>query len=190
MASDIIGGGWHAADDTGILDSGFFEYIQTNSSNGIVIDGVVAWLERQLGNVAENVWMEYAVSSFCDEEVSRAKTALWKASENRIGEPLPRRQGTNKRRGDIEDIVKALRKLESSSQMPLLLATSSMLSRTPNASGITGGGVDIAQRIAVLESSMESFMKKQTEQIKSLSDIVVKSSNQTASTKPMLQGPH
>ena len=48
MASDFISNGWRSCEENGIVDSGFIEFLQLKGSNGIIIDGVVAWIDMHL----------------------------------------------------------------------------------------------------------------------------------------------
>ena len=129
--------------------------------------------------------MAHALAGFLDEEVCLAKTILWKACGVNIGE-LPNRQGKNKTRADIDDIVKALRSLKSTGKSPMILATGKMLKMAPISDGtpLTASTGDIAQRVSLLESSLKNFMTQQSVQIKSLTEAFNASKSETSSVKP------
>ena len=162
MASDFISNGWSNHEENGIMDSGFLEFMQVQGSNGIVIDGVIAWIDLHLDVHAFDLWMVQTLASFNDEEVQSAKEALWRACEKNIGDTIPKRQGNNKKKADIDDIVKALRKLQSANMMPLVLSNGKMLMRTPMSAGIARNheNNDISNRVSLLENSLNSFMKQ------------------------------
>ena len=121
----------------------------------------------------------HAMSSFSDGEILSAKNALWESSNLK-------RQGNNKKRADFEDIVKAMKKLDSTNNKPLILATGKMLARTPNASGIPAdaNNSEIVQRISLLENSFNTFMKQQGEQLRCLSNIVTSIGKQVPNYTP------
>ena len=132
--------------------------------------------------IAENVWKEQAESHYDSKEITEAKEALWKASGGQAGD-IVRRQGGNKKKMEIDDIHKGLRKLKSESKLPLILSTSGMMAKAPNLSGIsvkTDVG-DVVARVKDLEDNMGVFMKKQSDQIKELAEIL---SVNTSKSKP------
>ena len=98
---------------------------------------------------------------------------MWRACEKNIGDTIPKRQGNNKKKADIDDIVKALRKLQSANMMPLVLSNGKMLMRTPMSAGIARNheNNDISNRVSLLENSLNSFMKQQSDQIKELQSL-------------------
>ena len=138
-----------------------------------MIDGVVSWINVVHDIIADNVWKEQAESHYDVKEITEAKDALWKASGGQAGD-LVQRQGANKKKMEIEDIHKGLRKLKNESRLPLILSTSGMMARAPNLSGIsTKSDIgDVVARVKDLEDSMEAFMKKQSDQIKELTEVV------------------
>ena len=76
MTSDLAGGGWVGASDTGgggTIDHGLLEFLGDPAGcgkNGIVIDGVVSWINVVHDVIAENVWKEQAESHY-DSETRR-----------------------------------------------------------------------------------------------------------------------
>ena len=138
-----------------------------------MIYGVVSWINVVHDIIADNVWKEQAESHYDVKEITEAKDALWKASGGQAGD-LVQRQGANKKKMEIEDIHKGLRKLKNESRLPLILSTSGMMARAPNLSGIsTKSDIgDVVARVKDLEDSMEAFMKKQSDQIKELTEVV------------------
>ena len=52
MASDFLSNGWRACEENGIVDSGLIEFLQLKGSNGIVIGGLIAWIDLNLDCVA------------------------------------------------------------------------------------------------------------------------------------------
>ena len=174
MASDFAGGGWIVCGESNTIDGGILDFLHSYGSHGIVIDGVISWIDLQLDSVADNIWIAHAIASYSDEEVLAAKSNLWKSCEKLIGEPAPMRQGGNKKRSNIDDIAKALRKLKSCNTLPLILATGKMLRRAPLSSGIPANASngDIVQRVTLLETSLKDFMKQQHDQIKNLTNAI------------------
>ena len=177
--TDLAGGGWVGAGDTGgggTIDRGLLEFLGDptgRGKNGIVIDGLVAWINVVHDEVAENVWKEQAENHYDSKEVTDAKVALWKASGGQAGDSV-QRQGGNKKKMEIDDIHKGLRKLKSDAKLPLILSSCGMMARAPNLSGIsaTTDMGDVAARVKDLEESMGTFMKKQCDQMKELAEMV------------------
>ena len=173
--SDVMkGGGWEGGGETDAIDRGLLEFLKEASKNGIVVDGIIAWIDIQQDRSADQLWKARALDRYCDEEVSAAKVALWKASEKNIGYAAPARQGDNKTKADIEDIENALTKLKLANAKPTVLATSKMISRTPNFCGVSGNSDvnDVAQKVKNMENSMNAFMKQNADQMKVLNEAV------------------
>ena len=122
-----------------------------------------------------------------EKEVTEAKDALWKACGANIGEALTvQRKGAIKTKMEIDDIHKGLRKLKDEAKLPLILASSGMMAKAPSFGGIsdkTSMG-DMVSKVKELEDCMGAFMKKQTEQIKELTEIVTVQACQSQS-KPL-----
>ena len=112
MSVDVTGGGWEGGGESDAINRDLLEYLQVKGKNGVVIDGLVSWIDLQQDGVSEEIWMAQAVASFTDDEVNFSKDALWKACEKNIGDTASARQGKNKRKADIDDINKALKKLK------------------------------------------------------------------------------
>ena len=168
------GGGWEGGGESDAINRGLLEFLQNNGKNGVVIDGVVAWIDVQTDGVAEAIWMSQAEAKYSDEEVNDAKKALWDAAGKNIGDSFPKRIGKSKRGSDIDDIHKALMKLKCSNALPLILASSRMVARGPVSHGIPvdASNDDVVSRVSSLEDSMTAFMKQQNEQIKNLTNVV------------------
>ena len=179
MTTNLTGGGWVGVSDTGgggSVDRELFEYLGDPAGpgkNGVIINGVVAWIDVVQDGPAEMVWKAQADGHFIDAEISEAKDALWKACREHLGDTVSR-QGENKKKKEIDDISEGLKKLKSVSKVPLILATGKMMARAPPFGGISDSSSipDVIEKVKSLEESMESFMKKQTDQIKELSEIV------------------
>ena len=176
MSGDIVGGGWKGGGETegNKIDRLFFEYFCEHGKNGVVINGVVAWIDIQDGRTGEAVWKAQAESKYEQEEVTEAKKALWDASEEKIGYSAPVRIGDSKKAEYIDDIFKALQKLKCGSALPVILASSRMVARSPVFGGITADSSngDIVNKIGVLEDAMKSYMKQTNEQLRNLTAVV------------------
>ena len=172
--SDVKGGGWKGGGDSDGVDPGLVEYLNIIGKNGVVIDGVVAWIDVQQDGASDEIWKAQAGDKYTADEIENGKKALWDAAEQNLGETLPKRKGNNKTSSDIEDIHKALLKLKCAHALPLILASSRMVARAPVSRGIPvdADNGDIVNRITALESSMSGFMKQQNEQIKFLTNTV------------------
>ena len=153
MATNCPGGGWEGSADGDTIDGGLLEFIRNSGRNGIVINGVVTWLSMQMDGVAEEIWFNLAMAKFSDSEVCEAKTALLTACGKNFTETLPTRQGKNKRKSELEDIMKVLRFLRSADVMPLILASGYMMKRVPNSTGIPNN----ASNGDIVQSAVDEF---------------------------------
>ena len=88
------GGGWEGGGESDAINRGLLEFLQNNGKNGVVIDGVVAWIDVQTDGVAEAIWMSQAEAKYSDEEVNDAKKAPWDAEGKNIGDSFQKRIGT------------------------------------------------------------------------------------------------
>ena len=181
MTADLKGGGWPGASggsiDHGVLE--FFGDADGGGKNGIVINGLIAWINVVHDGAAENIWKEQADSHYDVSEVTEAKDILWQACGDNIGEK-DRRQGNNKKRSDLEDIHKALKRLKSDHKLPLILGTSGMFAKAPSFGGISeqSSNGDVISKVKDLENVIETFMKKQNDQMKELTEIITVSATQ------------
>ena len=176
MSGDFVGGGWKGPGESegNKIDRLFFEYFSEHAKNGVVVDGVVAWIDIQDGRTAEAVWKAQAVEKYDQLEITNAKKALWDASEEKIGYTAPVRIGDSKKSGDIDDIFKALQKLKCGNALPIILASSRMVARSPVFGGITADSSngDIVNKIGVLEDAMKAYMNQTNEQLRNLTAVV------------------
>ena len=193
IATDLTGGGWVGAAYTGgggSVDHGLLEFLGDpagHGKNGIVIDGLVSWINIVQGSVTENVWKQQVLSHYEENEISESKAALWKACEVNIGDTLKsRRQGDNKTLMEIDDIHKGLRKLKDDSKLPLILASSGMMAKAPSFGGISDKSTmgDVVSRVKELEDCVGTFVKMQSEQMKELTEIVTISASQSKPLPP------
>ena len=143
MSVDVTGGGWEGGGENDAINRDLLEYLQDKGRNGVVIDGLVAWIELEQETVAEVIYMAHAVASFTDEEVNEAKAALWKACEKNIGETAPPRQGL------------MVHKAPVAKGIPL-----------------DANAGDIINRVTMLENSLTTFIKQQNEQMTNLTNSI------------------
>ena len=81
------GGGWAGCEEgDAIINGDFLGFVNSFGRNGIIIDGVVSFIELQIGSTPDDLWVQHALAGFTDEELATAKNVLWKASEKWIGD--------------------------------------------------------------------------------------------------------
>ena len=172
MSDGMTGGGWEGGGETDAIDRGLLEFVQEHGKNGVVIDGIIVWIDIQQDRSADMLWKARALDRYCDAEVTTAKATLWKASEKNIGYGAPARQGEHKTKADIDDIDNALKKLKAGNAKPVMMATSKMVARTPNFCGIAEDSNvnDVALKVKNMESALDAFMKQNGNQMKDLND--------------------
>ena len=93
MSKDIKGGGMAgggADSDPRAVNTDLLEFIGKQGKNGIVLDGVVTWIEIQQDRSADELWKAQAIAGYTDEEIYDAKVALWNAAGPNIGADILR----------------------------------------------------------------------------------------------------
>ena len=45
MSDGMTGGGWKGGGETDAIDRGLLEFVQEHGKNGVVIDGIIAWID-------------------------------------------------------------------------------------------------------------------------------------------------
>ena len=121
MSNDVIVEGWLGSgclpmNGTGSSDrmgaggpgvAEFPAFVSDYHQNGIVLNGVVLWMDIQTGETAFDIWKNQALARFTDDEIREAKRNLWMAAGSNLVKPIDR-QGKNAKLKDIEDIADAL----------------------------------------------------------------------------------
>ena len=163
--------------DTGGGDEGFLpdvvmKQLGDHGKNGIVISGLVAWMEVQMDTEGCEIWRGLVERNWSETEVSQAKEALKAACgpllETLVPDFKTKRQ---KKEKEIEDIRKAIVALQNSNSMPLILASSGMMRRCPPAWGqpATSTIQDVMGKVHMLEEVMNSHLETQRKQMDKLS---------------------
>ena len=158
--------------------SDVFGYLRAVGPNGIAINGILVWIDIQQKSTPENVWMAQAESHFADLEIDLARSSLWKAAIDKkaiIGNMIVHKT-PGKVRKNLVDIAKAMMILKEKSMLPLLLTTSNMMKKCPAFHSDKGNtdAIDVMAKVKVLEESMDNFMKQQGEQMRNLTETMVK----------------
>ena len=143
LALPDCGGSWIAdtgGGEGGSLPPGVVEQLTIFGRNGVVISGVVTWIQAQLGTHGPEIWKSMAERCFSEDEVTAAKEALKNAKGEVLKELVQdfkvKRKGAGKKVAEIDDIKKALLALEAAKDMPLILATSLQMTRCPQSWGV------------------------------------------------------
>ena len=163
------------SEGTGEVPDVVMEQLRNHGKKGIVISGLVAWIEVQMGTEGCDIWRALAERNWVDSEVTLAKEALAGACghllETLVPEFKTRRQ---KKEKEIEDIRKAIVALKANNSMPLVLASSGMMTRCPPAWGqpATATTQDVMGKVHMLEEVMSSHMELQRKQMEILSQEV------------------
>ena len=120
--------------------------LEKHSKDGIVISGVVTWINMHRGTGATGIWKEAALQCWNDEEVTESKRQLVSAMGPDLEEELKktdrdfkterkRSEKNPKKTLEINDIITILTFLSEKSKMPLVLASSDQLQRCPKTLG-------------------------------------------------------
>ena len=105
--------------------------LESSSSHGIILNGVLLWANIERRTVPEDVWKEEMLKHFLPEEINEAKEALWDVCREKIIGKQIKRIGDSKTRSEVDDICKGLKSLEENEVMPLIIGTDSMIMRNP-----------------------------------------------------------
>ena len=165
-----------------------FDFLKLQSGNGLVINGILAWIDVQQKSTPPNIWLAQAASSFCDDEVEIAKAALWKAASNRldiIGDVVSRRNPDRIER-NLNDIHTAMKALKEANAIPLILCSSSMVRTFPafHCDKNTSDIGDVLSKVMVVEQSLGNFMKQSNDQMKKLANSIAKISQPKPAVTP------
>ena len=76
-------------------------HLQESARNGVVINGIILWIDIQMNETAEEIWKNIALQRFTDEELREAKRNLWMAAGSNLAPPQ-NRQGSNSNKNDCE----------------------------------------------------------------------------------------
>ena len=165
MAGPVLpdcGGAW--VPDTGgggegSLPPGVLEELTNFGKNGVVISGVVTWIQAQIGTHGSDVWTSMAERCFNADEVTAAKEALRSAKGEVLIDLVKDfklvRTGDSKKTKEIDDIKKAIVALEAANDMPLVMATSLQMVRCPQSWGVpdTATVQDVMGKVLELEKA-------------------------------------
>ena len=146
--------------------SRFKNDVKNTAKNGIVLSGVLAWVDIQTHTTADGVRQQQMASLFTIEEIEEAVEDLWGAcgGQDSIIGVMPKRNNVpNKAKNLVDDLFKAFKKLEEQEKKPAILATSVQMRkiRTYNVdvddSNVTNN--DVMERVKMLEECISNQNK-------------------------------
>ena len=133
------GGAWvpdTGGEGEGSLPAEVVKHLSDHGKKGVVMSGLVAWVEVQIDTQGCDIWRPLAERNWLEGEVTAAKEALRAVCGPDLLTLYPdfktNRQGTNKKSKEIEDIMKAIVALQNNNIMPLVVASSGMMGRCPS----------------------------------------------------------
>ena len=100
-----------ANDESGLQE--VFGFLKQKASNGLVINGLLTWIDVQQKTTPPNIWLTQAASAFNDDEVEIAKAALWKSSSSSMIRVFPAFH-CDKDKSDITDVLAKVKVVEES----------------------------------------------------------------------------
>ena len=133
--------------------------------NGIVISGVITWIEVNKDMAAEGIWKEIAAKKWNCDETTAAKKALVNAGGTKLAEiapePIKTRQARTSKEGkkttELDDIMKILVKMNEQRIMPLVLASTEQIRINPQSLGSIrddSNTATMATRVIALEEAI------------------------------------
>ena len=152
---------------------------------GIVISGVISWIEVQRHNSAGDMWKEVAKQCWNPDEVTHAKKQLVtilnkdqieKLKKNGVKPTRHDKPNPNDRKKtEIDDIEHILDYLSTNLVMPLVLATSCQIRMSPKCLGSVSPEANMGEllsKVHSLENCMNSFMTSTARQVETLTEVV------------------
>ena len=151
------------------------EILTKESKNGIVISGLVSWLNIQRDTNAEGIWITVALEQFNPDEVTEATKAVesvFAGDVKGLKEKIPnysdrRKAGENKKKTELGDIRDMLKLYETLECMPVILATSEQMKRCPQFWGEqkTEDVAGIVENVKMLKQVMTSYIEGNNQQM-------------------------
>ena len=135
------------------------------SLHGVILDSFLTWTDMIRKTTAKDVWKGLALKNFTGEEVTAAKDLLWDVCDENVIGKTTRRQGGSKQKSEIEDICSAFDKLSEKQMLPIFIATSKMMQRTPSLNDDNGmtNYYSFEKKLQDINESLDEFKKKQAE---------------------------
>ena len=132
---------------------------------GVVMDSFLTWADMVRRTTAKDLWKELALKHFTSEEVTNAKEVLWDVCGEEILGKATRRQGGSKQKSEIEDICNAFEKLSERQVLPVFIATSNMILRTPSFQdkSSTSNFHSLEKKLDEVQESLDEFRAKQSD---------------------------
>ena len=179
-------------DTVGGLPGNVLDQLNAHGQKGVVISGLIAWMEVQMNIEGCDIWRALVERNWSDSEVTLAKEALRSTCGDLLETLVPEfKTKRQKKEKEVEDIRKAIVALQTNNSMPLVLASSGMMSRCPSAWGqpATATTQDLMGKVHMLEEVMSSHMELQRKQMEKLSQEVAAVRNHEVISKVPIQAP-
>ena len=72
------------------------EYIRSSAPNGVVLNGLLVWIDIQKKTTPENIWKAQALSKCSKEDITEAKNALLEVGDELVIGKIEKRIGGKK----------------------------------------------------------------------------------------------
>ena len=147
--------------------------------HGVILDGLLLWIDTQRRTVPENVWKMQTLQHFTKEEITNSKNMLWDFNKgNLLGRNISRK-GDSKSTSEIDDICNALKTLSAKQVMPTFLGTSTMTMQSPSVETGLSKYQTIDLKLDAIDQFMKNFTKSQTEASKKNHDKIISKADVT-----------
>ena len=144
------------------------------NKHGIVMNKLLAWMDVQKDTTPSDTWKAHLKMSFTEEEILDAKVMLFEAVGGETSTIGVFKKHHVKQK-HLDDLVDAVGKLWDANEMPLVIASSKMIKTMRNYSLVDSSHENIADavnKIKELENTVKACFKKNTDQIRSLAEVV------------------
>ena len=161
--------------------------MEDHGENGVLVSGVISWIEIERHSGAAGIWKQVAKQCWSPEEVKEARKLLMLLiSAKQVDEIKEKDKKFYKDRKntldpsermmkEIEDISTILEFLENSKKMPLIMASTCQMRKSPKTLGSVESDAsmgDILSKMMSMENCMAKFMDSSTKQMDSLKEAV------------------
>ena len=161
--------------------------IAEHGQMGIVISGVISWIETERHTSAGGIWKQVAGQCWGPVEVSEARKQMMLLMTSKQVDDLKKEDNnfaktrnattdpTQRKMKEIEDIATILEFLWLSRKMPLILASTCQMRKSPKTLGSVGQDASMAEvmtKMQSMETCMSRFMNSSMNQMETLTEIV------------------
>ena len=183
--AESAGGQWIPGEDDedrGKPPDSVMDLLEEQGKEGIIVNGVLAWILANRENGAFGIWKQIAEHHYGDKEVFEARNLLIKVTPS-LAEKIPKMDKKRRNKGHaLDDINSSITYMKEKGLMaPLVLATSEQWRSSPQCMGSVKPQAsmgDMASKVHKLEEIMGEFMATSSKKMEILTELVKSNVNE------------